>query len=163
LEKDVKIPVTIRIRGGHLTDGEDTDLEEVHEGIFSKRAGVVYLVYEYPENVNNMIKLRSESADIIKTFRLTEMVKSGIKEGESLPKSSRKSSGKRMAELYYSTKENKAGFYETPYGRLETEAEVGFFSFMEDESSVACVIKGKLKINNSPCSVFELNIRADAK
>ena len=140
MEKDRKFDASIRISGIHLTENDGDDVREEHTGYLSKKADKIYIVYE-DGGIRNMIKIGSDMVSLTKTclYHGTRRV---------------------MAELTYISGSTIAGFYETPYGRLEPEMETKVMAVKEYEKSVSCLLKGRMKLNGSFVSDFNLDIEA---
>ena len=140
MEKDKKFDANIRISGIHLTENDGDDVREEHTGILSKKADKIYIVYE-DAGIRNLIKVGCDTVSLTKSCLYH---------------------GKRrtMAELAYISGKSVPGFYETPYGRLEPEMETEVFAVKEGEKTVSCMLKGRMKINGSFVSDFNLHIEA---
>ena len=158
---DKKIPERITITGIHspLTDAEPSDVEldiaktgepdetkEEYYGFFSKRGSSIYLTYEVSDSdalLTQMIKITLDPLVIKKTATFR---KGTITQPASC--------------LIYEEGKACAGFYTTPYGRLDTETDTRKVLITEGDQDVSCYIEGSMKINNSPVSEFTLKIEA---
>ena len=143
MEKDKKLPAKIKISGIHSMDNSDDNVREEYTGILSKKADSIYIIYEAPAGIRNMIKIGTAGVSLTKSCMYH---------------------GKRrvMTELTYSLGNKNPGSYETPYGTMEIETETKHLETKENEKSVSCKIKGRLMINGSFVSDFNLNIEAAA-
>ena len=141
MEKDKRLSAKIRISGMHSTENSNDDVSEEYTGTVSKKTDNIYIIYEAPAGIRNMIKIEKSGVSITKSCTYH---------------------GKRriMTELTYSLGKRIPGSYETPYGNMEIETETEQLKTAESEKSVNCRIKGKLMINGSFVSDFKLNIEA---
>ena len=152
MNKDSKIPIKINITGEHRSFdgksyGEPEETVEEAYGFLSKRGSSTYLVYETTVDkgliCSNMIKICREPIEIKKTA--------------TFHKGTVTSPGSC---LIYAPGKTGTGFYNTPYGRLDTETVTETADIRETAHSLTCLINGKMKINNSPVSEFKLKIEA---
>ena len=162
MEENKKIPVKIKITGKHTTiEEENSNLTRIHPsskntsdetveeayGIFSCRGTSMYLVYETKEEsditVHNMIKMSTDPAEVKKTSTLH-------KGSITTPASN----------LTYILDETGTGFYTTPYGRLDVKTFTTEMVIFKGDTDITCYLKGRMEINNSPVSEFNLKIEA---
>ena len=164
MEGNKKIPVKIKITGKHINiDDESSNVTRIHPGanntadetteeafgVFSCRGTSMYLVYETKEDsditVHNMIKMSTDPAEVKKTSTL-------YKGTITSPASS----------ISYILDETGTGFYTTPYGRLDVKTFTKEMVILKNDTNITCYLKGRLEINNSPVSEFNLKIEAVA-
>ncbi|MBR5179496.1 MAG: DUF1934 domain-containing protein [Lachnospiraceae bacterium] len=168
MEENKKIPVKIKISGKHTniddqnptldssiidisnktTGTVDETIEEAF-GVYSCQGTSMYLVYETKEaesiTIHNMIKMSIDPAEVKKT--------STLRKGSITTPASN---------LSYILDETGSGFYTTPYGRLDVKTFTKEMVIFKNDTSITCYLKGRLEMNNSPVSEFNLKIEAVA-
>ncbi|MBR4343058.1 MAG: DUF1934 domain-containing protein [Lachnospiraceae bacterium] len=148
MEKDRKIPVNVRISGFHLSEGEDSKILDDHEGYLSQRGDSLFIVYESPEKIKTVIKILPLRVEVKRKI-IGDKEKKNENEGLAL-----------ISDISYEKGKTVKGFYLTPYGRLETETDTEEIVTEESEKFFKCHIEGRLKMNGSHVSDFNLEIAA---